>query len=112
MDSVNVHAAKTNLSRLLDRVERGEEIVIARNGMPVARLAPLEPSRRSPGRLKGKVQDRVNEPRKPRQQRQARRPHQPQQQQHRPQQQQPRQGLWVIGVIEGIGNQRMIRPQE
>ena len=39
MDTVNVHEAKTHLSRLLERVERGEEIVIARNGRPVAREA-------------------------------------------------------------------------
>jgi prevent-host-death family protein len=55
MDSINVHAAKTHLSRLLDRVERGEEILIARNGMPVARLAPIEPTRRVPGRLEGRI---------------------------------------------------------
>ena len=55
MDSVNVHAAKTHLSRLLDRVERGEEILIARNGLPVARLAPIEPAKRAPGRLKGRI---------------------------------------------------------
>lgn len=36
--SVNVHEAKTHLSRLLDEVSRGEEIVIARAGVPVARL--------------------------------------------------------------------------
>ncbi len=39
--SVNVHEAKTHLSRLLGRVERGEEIVIARAGRPVARLLPV-----------------------------------------------------------------------
>ena len=39
---VNVHEAKTHLSRLLDRAARGEEIVIARAGKPVARLVPLE----------------------------------------------------------------------
>jgi prevent-host-death family protein len=55
MDTINIHAAKTNLSRLLERVERGEEILIARNGLPVARLAPLEPATRRPGRLRGKV---------------------------------------------------------
>jgi len=55
MDTVNIHAAKTNLSRLLGRVERGEEILIARNGQPVARLAPLAPAERQPGRLRGKV---------------------------------------------------------
>lgn len=38
---VNVHEAKTNLSRLLARVEAGEEIVIARGGKPVARLEPF-----------------------------------------------------------------------
>jgi prevent-host-death family protein len=40
MGSVNVHEAKTHLSRLLERVEKGEEVVIARVGMPVARLVP------------------------------------------------------------------------
>ena len=39
---VNVHEAKTQLSKLLQRVEAGEEIVIARNGTPVARLSPVE----------------------------------------------------------------------
>ena len=38
--SVNVHEAKTHLSRLLERVEAGEEVVIARAGRPVARLVP------------------------------------------------------------------------
>lgn len=40
MVQVNVHDAKTHLSRLLARVEAGEEIVIARDGTPVARLVP------------------------------------------------------------------------
>ena len=40
---VNVHQAKTQLSRLLARVEAGEEIVIARRGNPVARLVPCQP---------------------------------------------------------------------
>lgn len=40
---VNVHEAKTHLSRLLDRAAAGEEIVIGRNGKPVARLVALEP---------------------------------------------------------------------
>lgn len=39
-DSVNVHEAKTTLSKLLERVERGERIVIARAGKPVADLVP------------------------------------------------------------------------
>ena len=42
MATVNVHEAKTHLSRLLVQVEAGEEVVIARNGKPVARLVPCE----------------------------------------------------------------------
>jgi prevent-host-death family protein len=40
---VGAHDAKTHLARLLDRVERGEEIVITRHGRPVARLVPNDP---------------------------------------------------------------------
>lgn len=43
--TVNIHEAKTHLSRLLRRVAAGEEIVIARAGKPVARLVPLQKSR-------------------------------------------------------------------
>ncbi|HEU0236398.1 MAG TPA: type II toxin-antitoxin system prevent-host-death family antitoxin [Candidatus Limnocylindrales bacterium] len=52
MTTVNVHDAKTHLSRLLARVENGERIVIARAGRPVAVLSPVEqrPTRRVPGR--------------------------------------------------------------
>ena len=42
MTEVNVHEAKTHLSRLLQRVASGEEIVIARAGKPVAKLVPVE----------------------------------------------------------------------
>lgn len=54
---VNVHEAKTHLSRLLDRVSQGEEIVIARAGRPVARLVPVRerPERREPGGASGLV---------------------------------------------------------
>jgi prevent-host-death family protein len=56
-DPVNIHEAKTHLSRLVERVEAGEEITIARAGRPVARLVPYrrrtEP--RSPGLLKGQI---------------------------------------------------------
>ena len=57
LDTVNVHEAKTHLSRLLERVERGEEIVIARAGKPVARLIPVEPAtrRRPIGKYKGQI---------------------------------------------------------
>ncbi len=46
MAEVNVHEAKTHLSRLLLRVAGGEEIVIARAGKPVARLVPIEHKQR------------------------------------------------------------------
>jgi prevent-host-death family protein len=56
---INVHAAKTQLSRLLARVAAGEEITIARAGQPLARLVPLAPATargpRVPGRFKGLV---------------------------------------------------------
>lgn len=55
MEHVNVHEAKTHLSRLLTRVAAGEEVVIAKSGRPVARLVPYDRSSRKPGRLKGKV---------------------------------------------------------
>ena len=55
MKVVNVHEAKTHLSRLLERVDAGEEIVIARNGKPVARLVPVSAEPRRPGRLKGRL---------------------------------------------------------
>lgn len=44
MEIVNIHQAKTNLSRLLSRVELGEEIVIANRGIPVAKLVPFRVS--------------------------------------------------------------------
>lgn len=56
MAKINMHEAKTTLSRLVDRAAEGEEIVIARNGEPVALLTPLRPLARRPGRLKGRVQ--------------------------------------------------------
>ena len=56
MKTVNVHEAKTHLSRLLAEVEAGHEVVIARGGRPVARLAPLQPAKapRALGRLSGR----------------------------------------------------------
>jgi prevent-host-death family protein len=53
---INVHEAKTHLSKLLDRVRAGEEIILAKAGTPYARLVPLEDApkpRRKPGRFKG-----------------------------------------------------------
>ena len=53
---VNVHEAKIHLSRLLAQVEAGEEVVIARNGKPVAQLVRCKPpARRQPDVLKGKI---------------------------------------------------------
>lgn len=43
--TVNIHEAKTNLSRLLAQVEAGEQVVIARNGKPVAKLEAFFPSK-------------------------------------------------------------------
>ena len=55
--TVNVHEAKTHLSRLLARVEAGEEIVIARNGKAAARLVACKPrGKRQFGALKGKIE--------------------------------------------------------
>ena len=56
MQTVNIHEAKTNLSRLLEAVERGEEVVIARAGHPVATLTAYKPPRRKiapPGSMEG-----------------------------------------------------------
>jgi prevent-host-death family protein len=47
VSEVNVHEAKTHLSRLLRRVASGEEIVIARAGKPIARLVPVRSARRA-----------------------------------------------------------------
>jgi prevent-host-death family protein len=54
---VNIHEAKTHFSRLVERAAKGEEIVIARAGRPLARLMPLaSPTRpRRPGLLKGRI---------------------------------------------------------
>jgi prevent-host-death family protein len=45
-ETVNIHFAKTNLSRLIERAERGEEITIARAGKPVAILTAVRPAQR------------------------------------------------------------------
>lgn len=55
--TVNIHEAKTHLSRLVERVEAGEEIVIARAGRPVARLVAFRARTkpRVPGVWRGRV---------------------------------------------------------
>ena len=66
MSQVNIHEAKSNLSKLIERVSRGEEIVIARAGKPVARLTAIDPVEcgRHFGAMKGKatVDERFFEP--------------------------------------------------
>lgn len=55
MRTVNMHAAKTHLSSLVEEVQKGEEVVIAKAGKPVAKLVPVEPAKpvRKPGILRG-----------------------------------------------------------
>lgn len=58
MRTVNIHAAKTQLSQLLEEVQKGEEITIAKAGKPVARLVPLvveRPKTRPLGILRDKI---------------------------------------------------------
>ena len=66
MKMVNIHAAKTNLSRLVEEAAAGNEIIIAKAGKPVARLVQLaKPARkRRPGMWKGliKVHDNFDDP--------------------------------------------------
>lgn len=55
---VNVHLAKTHLSQLLQKVEQGEEVVIARSGVPIARLVAWHPPAQAvaaPGAMRGQI---------------------------------------------------------
>jgi prevent-host-death family protein len=62
MNQVNIHQAKTQLSRLVERAAAGEEIIIAKSGKPVARLVPYAPTSkpRRPGYLRGKIRIKKN----------------------------------------------------
>jgi prevent-host-death family protein len=62
MNQVNIHQAKTQLSRLVERVAAGEEIIIAKSGKPVARLVPYAPKRsmRRPGAMRNKIRIKKN----------------------------------------------------
>jgi prevent-host-death family protein len=56
MTTLNIHAAKTHFSRLIEEVAEGEEIVIAKAGKPVARLVPIQkPAKRKLGLLEGRL---------------------------------------------------------
>jgi prevent-host-death family protein len=64
MGTINIHEAKTHLSRLVDEAAAGKEIVIAKAGKPMARLTPYnKPARRKLGGLKGlKIRDDFDAP--------------------------------------------------
>jgi len=57
MSAINIHEAKTHLSRIVDEVAAGKEVLIAKAGKPMARLSPLKPTHKPIrfGLLKGKV---------------------------------------------------------
>ncbi len=57
VEQFNIHETKTHLSRIIDRVEKGQEIIISRAGKPVAKIVPLRSRvhRRGRGSLRGRV---------------------------------------------------------
>jgi prevent-host-death family protein len=61
---VNVHEAKTHLSRLLEQVHAGQEVILAKGGKPYAKLVPLSKAAplRQPGRLAGRITDAFFDP--------------------------------------------------
>jgi prevent-host-death family protein len=56
-EKFSIHDAKTNLSRIIERVEHGEEIIISRAGIPVAKVVPLsrQVARKGRGSLRGRL---------------------------------------------------------
>lgn len=62
METINVHQAKTHLSRLLERAHAGEEIVLAKAGKPYARLMPLQDTPRKLGFIKARIDDSFFDP--------------------------------------------------
>jgi prevent-host-death family protein len=57
MHTVSIHEAQTHLSKLMEEVSKGKEVVIAKSGLPIAKLTGISSSRpiRKPGFLKGKI---------------------------------------------------------
>lgn len=58
MQVVNIHEAKTQLSKLLEQVQAGEDVVIAKAGSPIVRLIPYAPPKRkiaAPGAMEGEI---------------------------------------------------------
>ncbi len=67
MYQINIHQAKTQLSKLVEEVAQGQEIIIAKAGKPIAKLVPLEKAERkprTPGGMKGQIwiADNFDEP--------------------------------------------------
>ncbi len=68
MTKLNIHEAKTHLSRYLHKVQEGETILLCKNGIPIAQITPLPPEKRPKYRLLGlakglgKVTDKFFEP--------------------------------------------------
>jgi prevent-host-death family protein len=62
MQTVNIHKAKTQFSRLVEQAAAGEEIIIARAGTPMARLVPLEAPKKSGKRVLGGLEGLINVP--------------------------------------------------
>lgn len=63
MRVVNVHYAKTNLSKILDEVKAGEDFILAKMGKPYARLSPLQSPKKVPmGFLKGEIGEEIFDP--------------------------------------------------
>ncbi len=58
MERATIHQAKTNLSRLIEKAEAGEEVIISRGAQPVVRLVPVKPpgKTRAPGMFKGEFE--------------------------------------------------------
>ncbi len=56
-ETVNIYDAKTRLSQLVDKAARGEDVIIARSGRPVARLVAyrIPAAKRKPGRMRGRI---------------------------------------------------------
>jgi prevent-host-death family protein len=57
METINMHEAKTHLSKIIDRVAKGETVLIGKAGVPLAVLSPYRPHRvsRKPGSMKGRI---------------------------------------------------------
>jgi prevent-host-death family protein len=59
METVNIHEAKTHLSRLMEKVAKGESFIIAKAGKPIGKLVPLDetetPKKRRIGFMKGEI---------------------------------------------------------